>query len=406
MRRMVQGVQDAASAEEEQSLEEGVREEVKHAGAGAIGCAGHTQTNEHVAQLADRREGQHALEIVLREGDQRGEDGGDAAHPGHNEKCRRASRREEREGTRYHVDASRDHRGGVDQRADGRRAFHRGRQPDMQRDLGGFANRAAEDEDHCQRQQTLIHVRHARRQLVEIEGSGVGEQDHDADDEADVAYARGDEGFYRGGSRRKAILFRLGALVDPEADQQVRTQAHQFPADEHHQEVLREGDDEHREGEEREVGEETRVPRRVVHIPLRVELHQQGNGRDHHHHHNRQIIDAKSDQVTGGRALVQPGVGEDANTACWQRRRNIDHARRVEKQQPRVDAGQRHDEDADIAAPFRAGRQRWQLGIIVILLHTLVRALFVASVGSAMRSGFMLAMSAARGGGGGTGATE
>ena len=63
-------VHHAAGAQEQQRLEERVREQVEHAGDDAQQRAG-AQAQEHVAQLADRGIGQHALQIGLREGDQR-----------------------------------------------------------------------------------------------------------------------------------------------------------------------------------------------------------------------------------------------------------------------------------------------------------------------------------------------
>ncbi len=47
---------------------------------------------------------------------------------------------------REHVNAGRHHRCRMDERRNGCRAFHRVRQPDVQRELGGFADRAAEDQ--------------------------------------------------------------------------------------------------------------------------------------------------------------------------------------------------------------------------------------------------------------------
>ena len=51
---------------------------------------------------------------------------------------------------RDHVDAGRDHRRGVDEGGDGRRAFHRVRQPDVQRELRALAGRAEQEQqaDH------------------------------------------------------------------------------------------------------------------------------------------------------------------------------------------------------------------------------------------------------------------
>ncbi len=52
---------------------------------------------------------------------------------------------EEDVAARDHVDARRDHGGGVDERGDRRGAFHRVGQPDVERDLRGLAG-GAEDE--------------------------------------------------------------------------------------------------------------------------------------------------------------------------------------------------------------------------------------------------------------------
>ena len=85
-------VHHAAGAEEQQGLEEGVREQVEHRrdhGHAASRRVAGAQRQEHVAELADRRVGQHALEVGLRQGDQRGEQGGEAADAGDHELGRR-----------------------------------------------------------------------------------------------------------------------------------------------------------------------------------------------------------------------------------------------------------------------------------------------------------------------------
>ena len=53
---------------------------------------------------------------------------------------------DEKADAHQHVNAGGHHRRGVDQRGDRRRAFHRVRQPDVQRELRGLADRAAEDQ--------------------------------------------------------------------------------------------------------------------------------------------------------------------------------------------------------------------------------------------------------------------
>ena len=64
------GVAHRAGAEEQAALEEGVGEDVEHGrqpGAGA-------EAEHHVAELADRRVGEHLLDVVLDERQQRRDD--------------------------------------------------------------------------------------------------------------------------------------------------------------------------------------------------------------------------------------------------------------------------------------------------------------------------------------------
>ena len=75
---VVHPVDDRAGPEEQQRLEEGVRDHVedgRHVGARADG-------EEHVAELADRRVGEHLLDVVLGDGDRRREQRGDHADDG------------------------------------------------------------------------------------------------------------------------------------------------------------------------------------------------------------------------------------------------------------------------------------------------------------------------------------
>src|SRR5947209_9225903 len=99
MHGVVQCMQHAARAEEEEGFEEGVREEVEHTGARAICTACYAEADEHVAKLADGREGQHALEVGLGEGAGGRKDGGNAANPGNDLKRRWSRSGKKREGT-------------------------------------------------------------------------------------------------------------------------------------------------------------------------------------------------------------------------------------------------------------------------------------------------------------------
>ena len=136
-----------AGAEEEQRLEEGVRDQVEYSG--DVGA--YAQSGEHVAKLRDRREGQHPFDVGLRHGDdcrkQR------RKRPDHGDEVQRSSRA--REHQRIHannqVHTGGDHGRGMDQGADGGGTFHGVRQPYVQRELRRLADRAPEDQDRGQR---------------------------------------------------------------------------------------------------------------------------------------------------------------------------------------------------------------------------------------------------------------
>ena len=83
-----------------------------------------------------------------------------------------------------------------------------------------------------------VHVERAERRV---------QQEH-AEQEAGVADAVGDEGLLAGA--------RVGEVVEPEADQQVRGQPHAFPADEQHQQRAAEHQQQHEEQEQVQVREE------------------------------------------------------------------------------------------------------------------------------------------------------
>ena len=112
------------------------------------------QGQHHQAQVADRRVSQDALQVVhhQRQGAREGEreqadhrdeeqDGGRHLEQGH------------KPGDQEHARGN--HRGGVDQRADGRRPLHSVGQPDVERELRRLAHRTQEHEEHRQVHCTL-----------------------------------------------------------------------------------------------------------------------------------------------------------------------------------------------------------------------------------------------------------
>jgi hypothetical protein len=147
------GVHHATRAEEQQRLEEGMREQVEDGRAGGK----HPHAQEHVAQLADGGIGQDALHVVLHQGDGRGKqrrtapDDRDQQHD-------RVRRRENQPAAHHHVDTGGDHRRGVNQRRHRRRTFHRIGQPDVKRELGALAHRPTKQQHRDVRQPLLNRI--------------------------------------------------------------------------------------------------------------------------------------------------------------------------------------------------------------------------------------------------------
>ncbi len=125
---LVEGVDDGAGGQEEQGLEAGVRGEVEHRRVGSAAADGH----DHVAELRERRVGDDALDVVLLDGDERGEQRGESADVG--DDVQRVCVKQ-KENPAKHINTGGNHCRSVDQSGHGRRAFHRVRQPNVQREL-------------------------------------------------------------------------------------------------------------------------------------------------------------------------------------------------------------------------------------------------------------------------------
>lgn len=105
---------DHTGREEQDGLERTVREEVEDGGSAVADGEG----AGHVAELADRRVGEHALDVVLCQCGESGADHRDGGHHGEDDEGGGGGR-EDGEEPGDEVDAGGDHRRGVDQRGDG-----------------------------------------------------------------------------------------------------------------------------------------------------------------------------------------------------------------------------------------------------------------------------------------------
>ncbi len=220
-------VDHAARTEEEEPLEECVRHQVED----AARVSADTHRQEHVAELADGRVGEHLLDVVLDEADGRGEDGGRRANRGHDVERGRRHRIEEAH-PRDHVDAGRHHGGGVDQRRNRRRAGHGVGQPHVERNLRRLAGGADEQEQRRHRRDRRRDQLGVRAKLGELQrprapSADRPEEQHEAEQEAGVTDAVDDEGLLPG--------IGVFVLLVPEADQEIGTEPDTLPADEKEQ---------------------------------------------------------------------------------------------------------------------------------------------------------------------------
>ena len=123
----------------------------------------------------------------------------------------------------------------------------------------------------------LVHVERAERPV---------QQEH-AEQEAGVADAVGDERLLAGA--------RLVRILEPEADQQVRREAHAFPADEQHEQRAAEHQQQHEEQEQVEVREVARVALVLLHVAGRVDVDQRAHAGHDQRHHRGEAVEVERD---------------------------------------------------------------------------------------------------------------
>ena len=134
--------------------------------------------------------------------------------------------------------------------------------------------------------------------IVEEQRAGLGEEPDHAEEEKDVADAGGEEGFFGRG--------RGGGPLIPEADEQIRGEADDFPGHEEQQHAVGDDHAQHgsrKEGEEAEEAGEVLV---VGHVADGINEDEQAHEADHHQHDGGEGIEDPA-QGDAGRAHLKPG---------------------------------------------------------------------------------------------------
>ena len=297
------GVHDTPGPQEEQRLEKGVRHQVEHRPTNAHQRS-RPQPEEHEPQLAHGRVGQHPLQVVLREGDQGGQQGSDATDQRHKH-LGVGGGLEERCAAGHEVHPRGHHRRGVNQGRHRSGPLHRIGQPDMQWELGALADRSGEKAQADGGHQGGIRGGDAGQptrlqHLGDLGGPEGGPDQEHADGEAKVTNAVDDKRLHPG--RRG-----LGLFV-PEADQQVAAQTNRFPEDKELQEAGRQDQHDHREDEQPDNRKEPPVTPFAMHVARGVDHDECRHERQHRQHGRRERVDPQRDrQIETGRGAVGPG---------------------------------------------------------------------------------------------------
>ena len=282
---LAEALNNDAGGEEQQRLEEGVRHEMEDGGRPGAD----PERQEHVADLADRRVGQDALEVGLIERAEAGQKQRQRADHRDGELDRRREIVEHmRAGDQ--IDARRHHGRGVDERADRRRAGHRVGQPGLQRQLRRFADGAAEQQRRRGDRQRRSHrpMRDGSlHQRLDVERAQIGEEDEQADRHRGVADPGDDERLARGEP--------VDGIAIPEADQEIAAEADALPAEIEEQQVVRQHQHQHRGDEQVHVGEEAAVALVRAHELGGVEVDEKADEGDDQHHQARQRVEVEAD---------------------------------------------------------------------------------------------------------------
>ncbi len=200
----------------------------------------------------------------------------------------------------------------------------------MQKELRRFTHRTDEQQDRDQVRGVPVGPKETNggfRQLgccgediVELDRVGQIEQAKDTKRKAEVT----DTVDHKRLDRRR---IRRGLLV-VEADQQIGRDAHAFPAKKHLNKVVRCHEHQHREGEERQIGEETGAigfgVREILvmgHVAEGIEVDEAGDRGDHDQHDRGQTVEA--DRPIGRQAAAFDPA-QDLDVLCFTVKRKED----------------------------------------------------------------------------------
>ena len=294
------GMGDRTACLEEQGLEERVGDEMKD----RADPSTDRQAENHVAELRHRGIGKDLLDVGLHEGQPRSRHDRDGADPRtevHSSGIDREALPEHAVETGEQIDAGDDHRGGVDQRRRRRGAGHGVGKPGVERELRRLAHHAEEQRHRGHDERGLVDPP-VERLLVDgghVEGvAGGKEQDDNADEQADVAHA--------GGQERLEGSVGVRLVLPPVTDEEEGAQTHQFPADQQTESGRGLDHPEHRSAEEVQCGEVVGVALVTAKVFDREHVDAQRDEGDREEHGDGESVDMDT-KADIDAAIAEPG---------------------------------------------------------------------------------------------------
>ena len=313
-------VHDRAAAEEEQRLEERMREHVVH----GAKRGSHAQPEEHVPELRHRRVRHHPLDVVLGHADGGGDERRAAADDGHHGERVRIEQ-EERIGARDQIDARRDHGRRMDEGRHRCRTLHGVGKPDEQGDLRALAEGSQHEavgDERCRpagfRARRRLASGHRLEERRVLHRTVVDPDEEHAEREAEVAHPVHDEGLLGGRHGARALV--------EVADEQVTGQSDAFPSEVQQDEVAAHHQRAHGEQEDAHGAEEPRVALADVRLHVLGCVDRDEGSESRHEQHPQQCerIDVERER----REETRPR-GADARPGERHPVEEMDHARRV-----------------------------------------------------------------------------
>lgn len=245
----------------------------------------HADEHDQRAQPAHRGIGQDALQVVLLPCDPRAHDHRRHAHRNQADRPPRRIPQHRRQ-PRQQIDARLDHRCRVQIRAHRRGRGHRPRQPEMEGELGRLGKRARQDQEQDRAVQRMrLDAARVRQQRGHFIAAPHAAQQHQPSQQCQPAAPRHQQRLQRGVARLARLVLR--------ADQQIRTDAGQFPKQEKGEQIARSDQPHHRDHKDRDDDEKARQPTVAGQIRPAVEEYQRADATDQQRHEQGQPIHVK-----------------------------------------------------------------------------------------------------------------